>query len=107
MPERVATHQMLKGARIRVEMKTHPHMYVWATVVSDLTNLAPVPRELSLDRSKGMKLFLAMTAFTVMFPQHDNHQVIYEPETKLFAFANPQDGLVRKIPKEYKQPRML
>lgn len=107
MAERVATHQMLKGARIRVEMKTRPHMYVWATVLSDVTDIALVPKDLATDKCKGMKLFLAMTAFTVILPQHDNKKVTYEADWKLFAFPNPEDRLVRRIPKEYKQKSML
>lgn len=107
MPERVATHQMLKGARIRVEMKTRPHMYVWATVMSDVTDIALVPKDLATDKCRGMSLFFAMTAFTVMLPQHENKQVTYEADWKLFAFPNPEDRLVRRIPKEYKQESML
>ena len=96
-----STHTILPGARIKVETKTR-RGFAWGTVIGSEFDAVLQPREAEPHREKQMRLFLAMSAFSVYYINHDS-TARYEGDTRLYAFP-PKKGnvFVYKIPKPRK-----
>jgi len=86
-------------ARINLPRIANPNKYVWAVVMTgfeaELQELGVPPSEIS-----GMRTFLAMQAFSVMYEHYDN-LVQYPKGTLLSAnhsFLYPHEGFVKEKP---------
>ena len=93
--EIIATHTILPGASIKVNTMNG---YTWAVVVDGQFTAMILPKTEEAKHEKSMRFFEAVDPFTVYYPRHQS-RARKEAGTRLYAFPNPQDHLVRKIPK--------
>lgn len=92
------THILHTGARVKVDTKSGNN-YAWATVDGDF-QVAEQSRELEPHKESGMRLFLAMHAFTLFgFNYHPGTVGHYSAGTLLFASIKKGAGLTC-IPKQ-------
>lgn len=89
-----ATHIVYPGARIRVNTKTGKG-FAWCTAETSF-DVALYRRE------PGMSLFVAKEPFCVWYSPNlegrDGSEIKYPFGTQLYAFNNPKNGTVVKIP---------
>lgn len=110
-------YEIVPSSRIKVEMKSHPGWFAWATVKTVITAIQRLPNDLpelyrNL-REPGMELFFSMNAFSLGgYSYHPETEATYDEGTYFFATHTKAGGVTRQkkeknqhIPKVWHQTR--
>lgn len=95
LSELTPTHVISPGASIVVKTDRGPTNAVAVDMPFSVIKLPPGEEPRHYPR---MGFFEAAEPFTVYYPRHDS-RVRKDAGTRLWAYNNPQDGLVEKIPR--------
>lgn len=99
----IPTHIIHPGAHIKVETKSG-RGFAWAVARSEF-QVSLQPRKLEPHIESAMRLFLAISGFMACYPEHEYKEYAYDAMTRIYAFINPEDGLVTRMQKPKKEWR--